>query len=90
MALTGAGFALFQAPNNRMLISAVPRERSGAGSGMLSTSRLLGQTSGAALVGLIFHLTADAGVGAGASAAVLMGAAFAGLAAMLSVLRLRA
>ncbi len=89
MALTGAGFALFQAPNNRALISAVPRERSGAGSGMLSTARLLGQTSGAALVGLTFHLTADAGVSVGASSAVLMGAAFAGLATTLSVLRLR-
>lgn len=90
MALTGAGFALFQAPNNRALISAVPRERSGAGSGVLSTARLLGQTSGAALVGLVFHLTAASGVEVGASAAVLMGAAFAGVAAVLSVARLKA
>lgn len=88
MALAGAGFALFQAPNNRMLMASVPRERSGAGSGMLSTARLLGQTSGAALVGLVFHFTQAGGTGQGATYAVLMGAGFAALAAGFSMLRL--
>jgi hypothetical protein len=53
MALSGAGFGLFQAPNNRTMIAAAPRERSGGASGMLGTARLLGQTIGAALVALL-------------------------------------
>lgn len=87
MALTGAGFALFQSPNNRALMSAVPRERSGAGSGMISTSRLLGQTVGAALVAVVFHLTQATGVGAGANVVILMAAAFAAVASGISFLR---
>ena len=54
MAVCGVGFGLFQAPNNRQLLSAAPRERSGGASGMLGTARLLGQTMGAALVALLF------------------------------------
>ena len=52
MALSGVGFGLFQTPNNRTMIAAAPRERSGGASGMLGTARLLGQTTGAALVAL--------------------------------------
>lgn len=88
MSLTGLGFALFQAPNNRMMMASVPRERSGAGSGMLSTARLLGQTSGAALVALVFHLTEPSGVGTGATGAILMGAAFSAIGAVVSTMRL--
>ena len=54
MALCGVGFGLFQSPNNRAMLSAAPRERSGGASGMLGTARLLGQTTGAALVALLF------------------------------------
>ena len=36
------GFGLFQTPNNRTMIAAAPRERSGGASGMLGTARLLG------------------------------------------------
>jgi MFS family permease len=61
MSLCGAGFGFFQAPNNRLIIGSAPRERSGAGSGMLSTARLVGQTTGAALVAVSFSLTANAG-----------------------------
>ncbi len=53
MALAGIGFGMFQSPNNRTLIAAAPRERSGGASGMLGTARLLGQTVGAALVALL-------------------------------------
>jgi DHA2 family multidrug resistance protein-like MFS transporter len=56
MALCGMGFGLFQSPNNRAILSSAPRERSGGASGMLGTARLLGQTSGAALVALMFGL----------------------------------
>ncbi len=88
MALAGAGFALFQAPNNRQMISSVPHERSGAGSGMLSTARMLGQTSGAALVAVLFNATARAGVGAGARAALLLAIVFSVTGAVCSSLRL--
>jgi MFS transporter, DHA2 family, multidrug resistance protein len=56
MALCGAGFGLFQSPNNRAIITSAPPARSGGASGMLGTARLLGQTTGAALVALTFGL----------------------------------
>lgn len=55
MALCGAGFGLFQSPNNHTIVSAAPRQRSGGASGMLGTARLVGQTTGAALVALVFN-----------------------------------
>jgi len=89
MAITGAGFALFQTPNNRVLISSVPPERSGQGSGMISTSRLLGQTMGAAVVALVFASAQAHGVGYAATVAVLVGAGLVALATVLSLARLR-
>ena len=56
MALCGAGFGLFQSPNNRAIVTSAPRERSGGASGMLGTARLLGQTIGAAMVALMFNM----------------------------------
>ena len=88
MMLCGAGFSLFQAPNNRLLIASTPRERSGAGSGVLSSARLLGQTLGAALVAVVFGVTA--GIAAGATTAIWIGAGAALLAMMVSILRVRA
>ncbi len=57
LVLCGAGFGLFQSPNNRLLLSSVPPDRAGAGSGMLSTSRLVGQTTGSAIVAMVLGLT---------------------------------
>jgi DHA2 family multidrug resistance protein-like MFS transporter len=54
MALAGFGFGLFQTPNNKVLVSSAPKERSGGASGIQATGRLLGQTLGAATVGLVF------------------------------------
>ena len=51
MLLCGIGFGLFQPPNNRELMSTVPRERSANASGIMSTSRTVGQSLGVALVG---------------------------------------
>ncbi len=59
LTLCGAGFGLFQSPNNSILIASAPRARSGSASGMLASARLLGQTTGAALVALLFHLAPD-------------------------------
>jgi DHA2 family multidrug resistance protein-like MFS transporter len=85
MAVCGAGFGLFQSPNNRTIVSAAPRHRSGAAGGMLATARLLGQTTGAVSVGVAFHLS---GVEAGPH--LLFAAAIAAfVAAGISLLRLR-
>jgi DHA2 family multidrug resistance protein-like MFS transporter len=54
VALCGFGFGIFQSPNNRAMLSAAPKSRSGGASGMLGTARLLGQTTGAAVVALLF------------------------------------
>jgi MFS transporter, DHA2 family, multidrug resistance protein len=91
LAVCGIGFGFFQSPNNRLMISSAPRDRAGAGSGMLSTSRLLGQTTGSALVALVFGLThgSAGGVELGTRLAIGMAAGFAGLAMVLSTLRVR-
>jgi DHA2 family multidrug resistance protein-like MFS transporter len=59
MAVCGTGFGFFQSPNNRLLIGSAPPDRAGAGSGMVSTARLVGQTIGSALVAVVFGLTHD-------------------------------
>jgi DHA2 family multidrug resistance protein-like MFS transporter len=84
MAFCGAGFGMFQAPNLKALMSSAPPERSGGASGVIGVSRLLGQTSGAALVALCFHF---AGV-QGSSMALALGAISAGIASIASVARL--
>ena len=90
MAVCGIGFGFFQTPNNRALIGSAPRERSGAASGMLSTSRLIGQTVGGALLAVVFGLTTATGgsVAHGASLGVAIAAGFAGLGMCVSWLRL--
>ncbi|MGJ4965728.1 MFS transporter [Bradyrhizobium sp. HKCCYLRH3061] len=84
MALAGCGFGLFQTPNNRTMIAAAPRERAGGASGMLGTARLLGQTTGAALVAMFLAIdTTD-----GTRLSLLTGVGFALVGAFLSMLRL--
>jgi len=61
MAACGAGFGIYQAPNNRMMLSAAPRDRAGAAGGMLGTARLTGQTTGALLTAVFLHLFASRG-----------------------------
>ncbi|WP_426442627.1 MFS transporter [Bradyrhizobium genosp. P] len=84
MALAGAGFGLFQTPNNRTMIAAAPRERSGGASGMLGTARLLGQTTGAALVALLLARFPEDGT----RISLMVGVGFALAGAALSTLRL--
>ena len=85
MVLCGAGFGLFQSPNNHTIISAAPRHRSGGASGMLGTARLLGQTSGAALVALMFNLFGQHGT----HASLLLAGLFSSVAALFSLSRMR-
>ena len=61
MALCGAGFGLFQSPNNRMMLTAAPRARAGAAGGMLGTARLTGQTLGAVGTAILLHLFGNPG-----------------------------
>jgi DHA2 family multidrug resistance protein-like MFS transporter len=86
MFLCGAGFGMFQAPNNRTLLTSAPRDRAGAAGGMLATARLLGQTIGAVGMAFLFRV-----VGAHASRTALVGGAvLAGVATLISLSRLGA
>ncbi|EGP1156012.1 MFS transporter [Salmonella enterica] len=84
MILCGAGFVLFQSPNNHTIITSAPRERSGGASGMLGTARLLGQSTGAALVALMLNQFGDSGT----HLSLLAAAILATLAAVVSGLRI--
>jgi MFS family permease len=50
----GLGMGIFQSPNNSAIMGAVPRERLGIASGLLSMTRTLGQTVGIAMMGAIW------------------------------------
>lgn len=56
MMLCGLGFGLFNAPNNRLMMVSIPQARSGGASGMVVMSRVLGQTTGATLVAVIYEI----------------------------------
>ena len=90
MAICGVGFGFFQSPNNRTILASAPPDRAGSASGILATARLVGQTFGAALVGLIFALTSGSpsGISRGATLALLVAAGFATAGAIASSLRL--
>lgn len=80
----GAGFGLFQTPNNSTIISSAPTNRSGGASGMLGTARLLGQTLGATLVAMIFNLMPSNST----HACLYLATGFAVIAAIVSCLRI--
>ena len=86
MALCGAGFALFQSPNNHTIVTTAPLHRSGAASGMLGTARLTGQTLGAVLLAGIFAVWTGHD-GRGESVALMVAAASAVLSGISSSLR---
>jgi DHA2 family multidrug resistance protein-like MFS transporter len=90
MAVCGTGFGFFQSPNNRLLIGSAPPDRAGAGSGMVSTARLVGQTTGSALVAVILGLTHNSPhpVTLGMHVAIGVAAGFAALGTALSWARL--
>src|SRR5205807_977712 len=89
MALCGLGFGLFQSPNNHTIVTTAPPARAGAGSGMLGTARLTGQTLGSVLLALIFALF-GAHSPHGPSIAIGVAAGFAATAAVFSGLRVKA
>lgn len=86
LVLCGLGFGLFQSPNNSILSGFRPaRTKQAAASGWLATARLLGQTTGAALVAMLFHLATDDS----AHIALLIAAGFAAAGSAVSFYRIR-
>lgn len=85
LALCGAGFGLFQTPNNSTIISSAPTKRSGGASGMMGMARLMGQTLGTTFVALLFSWVAT---GKSTAVCLITGSVFALAAAIVSSLRL--
>jgi DHA2 family multidrug resistance protein-like MFS transporter len=85
VAVCGVGFGLFQTPNNRLLITCAPKERSGAAGGLMTMARMIGMTLGAALATILLDLKGTAGA---LTALVVASAAAAG-GFVVSLLRLR-
>ncbi len=83
MALCGAGFGLFLAPNARIILQSAPHARAASAGGLISTTRLTGQTLGATLLAALLSL----GVGGGRIPA-LVAAALAFTACICSLARL--
>jgi EmrB/QacA subfamily drug resistance transporter len=50
----GIGLGTFQSPNNSAVMGAVPRERLGVASGLLSITRIVGQTTGIAVLSALW------------------------------------
>ena len=84
MAICGSGFGTFLPPNARLIIGSAPQTRAAAAGGLISTVRLLGQTTGATLVALLLAL----GVGAG-RVPPLVAVGLAAVAGLCSLARLR-
>ncbi|RMW99948.1 MFS transporter [Allofranklinella schreckenbergeri] len=89
LALSGAGFGLFQTPNNHIILTSGPPERSGAAGGMQGTARLTGQSLGSALAAGVFAFLPPPHVLQGPQTAFAIAAACALLAACASALRKR-
>ncbi|MGE0189752.1 MAG: MFS transporter [Steroidobacteraceae bacterium] len=83
MALCGTGFGLFLAPNTRLIVGSTPMARAAAAGGLISTTRLTGQTLGATMVAMLL----TAGVGDG-SVPTLVAAALTLITLICSVARL--
>ena len=81
--VAGAGFGLFQPPNNKAMLTTAPKSRTGSASGMISVARLLGQTVGGMLVALVLGLVHPAPT----QTCLALAAAAAYTAAMLSASR---
>ncbi len=86
MMICGAGFGFFQSPNLKAIMSSAPPERSGGASGIVATSRLVGQAIGAALVALCFGIS----MRNGPSLALALAAAFSAGGSVVSFSRLAA
>jgi DHA2 family multidrug resistance protein-like MFS transporter len=83
MAMCGCGLSLYLAPNARLIVGSAPRHRAAAAGGLISTTRLTGQTIGATLMAILLTL------GLGATVPPLLAAVFATIAGVCSLTRMR-
>lgn len=83
MFCAGMGFGFFQTPNNRDLLSAAPKQRSGAAGGIQATTRVFGQSLGTALVAVAFNM----GGAIGSTLALVLATLCAALAVSVNVFR---
>ncbi len=78
----GAGMGIFQSPNNSAVMGSVPSQKLGVASGLLATTRNLGQTIGIAVLGAIWAgrvMSHSEGMVDGGVTAVSISAQIAGL-----------
>jgi DHA2 family multidrug resistance protein-like MFS transporter len=87
MALSGLGFGCFQTPNNRVMLTAAPRQRSGSAGGMQATARQSGMALGAALTALAFTAIPEHGARTGLFVGALFSLASAAVSASRSASR---
>lgn len=93
-AVCGFGFAVFQSPNNRDMMSAAPMRHAGSAAGVLNLNRTVSQSTGSGAVSVVF---VAAGVAAGSAAAhteavtlvLLVAAGVTALGAVLAAVRWR-
>ncbi len=85
LVVCGLGFGIFQSPNNSIMIASAPQHRSGSASGMLASARLVGQTTGAAMVAMLFRMNG----GEVTRSALFVAAGLALFGALLSASRIR-
>jgi DHA2 family multidrug resistance protein-like MFS transporter len=83
MSLCGAGFGMFFSPNARLIVGSAPRHRAASAGGLISTTRLTGQTTGATFVAALLA----SGIGEGRTPP-LIGAGLAICAGIASLARL--
>ena len=88
MAVCGVGFGFFQAPNNHIILTSGPINRSGVAGGMLSTARTTGQSIGAVLLAIIFSFV-NAHDRRGPIVALVLAACFAVVGSGFSLMRVR-
>jgi DHA2 family multidrug resistance protein-like MFS transporter len=85
LALTGAGFGLFQTPNNYLIVNSAPPARSGAVGSLRAAVRVAGQLIGASLCSLMFLLADRPSGGDGPALGLMLAAAMAATAAWFSI-----
>jgi EmrB/QacA subfamily drug resistance transporter len=73
LALSGIGQGLFLSPNTSAVMSAVPADQSGTASGLIATTRVVGQALSVAIAGAIFVGLGGAAAGAALVALVASG-----------------
>lgn len=83
MFVASLGFGFIQTPNNRSILLSTPIQRSGATGAVQSSTRVFGQSLGAALVAICLHLMGSDG----ARVALGLAAAIAAISALVNLLR---